>query len=174
MLETKEIKIPEYSREADIKRLHFIEKESNKHLDRSDGEVLDIGCGNGIISINMGARGFKVTGVDVSEKAIEVAKSQNPFDTVSFEVLSAEELKNFDRLFDVIICSEVLEHLEDPRSLIMEIRKNLHDKGILIITVPNGNGPRELLITRPMIFIRDHLPFILKIILRVKRIFGYT
>lgn len=172
--EIKNIEIPVYQREADIKRLNFIIDQTGKHLGKMEGEVLDIGCGNGIISINLGAAGFNVTGVDVSEKAIEVAKSQNPFENVTFQVLPAEELVNFTRKFDVIVCSEVLEHLEDPASLVKEISKNLKEEGILIVTVPNGRGPRELLVTRPMIFIRDKMPFILKVVLGIKKILGYS
>ena len=174
-LDSKEEKnIPKYTREADIKRLSFIREQVSAHLGKVEGEVLDIGCGNGIISINLGAAGFNVVGVDVSDKAIEIANKQNPFPNVSFEVLPAEKLEAYTKQYDIIVCSEVLEHLQDPSRLVEELTKNLKPSGILIVTVPNGIGPRELLVTRPMIFIRDHLPFVLKFVLGIKKVLGYS
>src|SRR5687768_9473176 len=60
----------EYNRFADIKRLQFIVDALKKNVP-THATVLDVGCGNGIISRGIGAEGFNVYGIDVSEKAIE-------------------------------------------------------------------------------------------------------
>lgn len=166
--------LPKYTREADVKRLNFILETINSSPRKKDMKVLDIGCGNGIISINAGTLGVDVLGLDVSEKAIEVANKQNKFDNVRFQVLPAEGLSAIDEKFDVIICSEVLEHLQQPTSLLSELNKSLSEDGVIIVTVPNGWGPRELLVTRPMIFIRDNMRWLLKIVLNFKKFFGYS
>ncbi len=166
--------LPSYTREADIKRLKFILDTIKSNPKKNDIKVLDIGCGNGIISINTGTLDVDVLGLDVSERAIEVATKQNKFKNVRFQVLPAEGLSAIKEKFDVIICSEVLEHLNDPSSLVAELKCVLREDGIIIVTVPNGRGPRELLVTRPMIFIRDRMSWLLNVVLFFKKIFGYS
>lgn len=165
--------IPKYKRYADIKRLDFIIEAINGQGDLSKIKVLDVGCGNGIISLNLGALGFQVVGLDVSSKAIDVANQQNTLSNVKFQVLPAEGLDALDQKFDVIICSEVLEHLDSPGDLLSQLHQILAIDGILIVTVPNGRGPRELLVTRPMIFIQRNLKFILVLVLWLKKLLGY-
>ncbi len=81
----------EFERIADIKRLDFIVDVLKARLPE-DAEVLDVGCGNGVISRSLGELGFKVKGIDVSEKAIARAKSLNNLPNVRFDVVSAEQL----------------------------------------------------------------------------------
>jgi 2-polyprenyl-3-methyl-5-hydroxy-6-metoxy-1,4-benzoquinol methylase len=174
MPQVKKKVIPKYTREADLKRLRYIKNQLFSHVQTERARILDVGCGNGIISINLGEAGFEVTGVDVSQAAIDVARGHNPFENVNFEVLPAENLASFTQKYDAIVCSEVLEHLENPCTFLKDISKNLDNEGILIVTVPNGTGPRELLITRPMIYIRDRLPALLRLITGIKRVMGFT
>jgi len=138
-----------YTRAVDLKRLKFIAKHI-KCLDPKECKVLDIGCGNGNISIYLGSLGYHVLGVDISEKAIDKANRLNTLPNVSFRVMSAEDLIATDPTYDVVICSEVLEHLENPDKLIKVIDILLKQNGKLIVTVPNGFGPREMLMTKPM------------------------
>ena len=79
----------EFTRIADIKRLNFIIKVLNERLPEN-AVVLDVGCGNGVISRTLGKEGFRVKGVDVSEKAINKAIALNTNPRVKFEVRSAE------------------------------------------------------------------------------------
>ncbi|MEO1053268.1 MAG: methyltransferase domain-containing protein [Bacteroidota bacterium] len=168
-----ELTIPEYSRIADKKRLDFIAKVIGDNIG-DKGRVLDVGCGNGIISLHLGHLGYDVQGIDVSEKAIEKAKAANKFDNVSFKTLSAEELAASGETYDVIICSEVLEHLDQPGSLLEKLHESLKEGGKLIVTVPNGNGPRELFVTRPMISIRDNHSWLWSAVNKFKRALGYS
>jgi 2-polyprenyl-3-methyl-5-hydroxy-6-metoxy-1,4-benzoquinol methylase len=161
-----------YERIADQKRLKFILNILKMNLPEH-GKVLDVGCGNGIISMNLGREGFKVKGIDISEKAIEKAKNNNPFENVEFENLSAEALTARGERYEAIICSEVLEHMENPGQLLDKLHDSLTDNGTLIVTVPNGRGPRELLVTRPMIRIRDSQTM-WKIVNKLKKGLGYS
>src|SRR3978361_2232973 len=102
----------EFERIADIKRLNFIIDVLKKRLP-SGAEVLDVGCGNGVISRSLGEHGFTVKGIDVSEKAIMKARALNTFNNVTFDVISAEQLVAGGQRYHAIICSEVLEHLND-------------------------------------------------------------
>lgn len=162
----------EFERIADVKRLDFIINTLKAQLPEG-AEVLDVGCGNGVITRSLGARGFVVKGVDISEKAIEKAKSLNKFPNVSFEVRSAEQLVADGQKYHAVICSEVLEHLNDPGMLLKVLHQILHDTGVLIVTVPNGNGPRELFVTRPVISLQKKNNWAWKFVSGVKRMFGY-
>lgn len=163
--------IQTYNRFADLKRLQFIQE--NLRSEVSHGKILDVGCGNGIISLQLGRAGFNVKGIDVSDKAIEKAIKTNPFPNVVFEVTDAETLEASGEIFDAIICSEVLEHLQQPASLLKELTKVLKVDGLLIVTVPNGIGPRESLVTKPILHIRKNNT-LWKIVTKLKSILGYS
>lgn len=168
-----DVKLPyTYNKVADQKRLNFIIRTLRQKLP-TNGKVLDVGCGNGIISMHLGKEGFNVKGIDVSEKAIQKAIASNPLNNVTFENLSAEELVAKGEKYDAIVCSEVLEHLQDPGELLSKLHQSLTDNGVLIVTVPNGKGPRELFVTRPMIRLRNN-SLLWKYINSVKRVLGYS
>ena len=162
----------EFERIADIKRLQFIIDVLREKLPH-DAEVLDVGCGNGVISRSLGAEGFKVKGVDISEKTIEKAKSLNKYENVRFEVVSAEKLVSDGNRYHAVICSEVLEHLQNPGTLLKTLHQSLHENGVLIVTVPNGKGPRELLVTRPFIALQKKNNFLWKALKGIKNLLGY-
>jgi len=163
----------EYNRIADIKRLEIITKTLTEHLP-SDAAILDVGCGNGIISRGIGSKGFNVLGIDVSAKAIEKARELNRLPNVKFEVISAEQLVNDGKKYQGVICSEVLEHLNHPEKLLYTLYQSLADDGILIVTVPNGDGPRESFITKPVIKLERKKNFVWKLMMKSKKLFGYS
>ncbi|HMI60479.1 MAG TPA: methyltransferase domain-containing protein [Puia sp.] len=162
----------EFERIADIKRLNFIIEVLRKKLP-AGAEVLDVGCGNGVISRSLGAQGFSVRGIDVSEKAIAKAKTLNTFPNVRFEVVSAEQLVAEGSRYYAVICSEVLEHLHEPGKLLQVLNQSLHPDGVLIVTVPNGKGPRESLVTRPFINMQKKNDWKWRMLLKIKSVFGY-
>lgn len=137
-----------YKDAEDLKRLDFI-VDSIKELNNPDSKILDIGCGNGNISMALGSVGFDVTGVDIDEDSIDKARAVNKLPNVTFKVYDANAFAMAD-LYDAIVCSEVLEHLDKPWELVESIYKILKPGGVLVATVPNGYGPREVLITKPM------------------------
>jgi len=169
----EKVKAYEFVRIADRKRIDFITDFLKSSLP-ANASVLDVGCGNGVISRHLGRFGFKVTGIDVSEKAIDKAQSLNQFSNVKFMVKSAEDLIAEGIKYDAIICSEVLEHLNDPDALLEVLHKSLSRNGKLIITVPNGNGPRESLVTKPVLKLRTKNNWLWKLIIATKRKLGYN
>lgn len=161
----------EYERIADIKRLKFIAESLGKAIP-AGGNILDVGCGNGVISRHLGQFGYNVLGIDISQKTIEVATSKNTLPNVRFEVISAEDLIAQGKQFDAVICSEVLEHLHQPDILLKTLYRSLKDEGTLVVTVPNGKGPREVFVTKPMLKARSN-PKLQNFLNRVKRTLGY-
>ena len=161
-----------YNKVADQKRLAFIVN-NVKRMIPNQGMILDVGCGNGIISTTLGQLGYRVKGIDVSEKAVQKAQRHNQLDNVVFEVADAEELVATHVTYDVIICSEVLEHLKNPSDLLQILHQLLKNTGILLVTVPNGLGPREVMVTRPTLKLRKDSSWLWKSLSDVKRILKY-
>lgn len=160
-----------FERIADIKRCDFIRSAIVANC-KCGSSVLDFGCGNGIISMELGRAGFQVTGVDVSEKTIATARSHNSFENVRFEV--CDHAKHFSQNYDAIVCSEVLEHLAEPAELLRQLHRVLEAAGILVVTVPNGRGPRELLVTKPVQNLRQKNGAAWRMLSNVKSKMGYT
>ena len=81
--------------------------------------MLDVGCGGGILSESMAARGAEVTGIDLSDKALKVAQLHllESGEQVAYRKIAVEELaREQPRGYDVVTCMEVLEHVPDPAS----------------------------------------------------------
>jgi len=72
----EKVRVYEFERVADRKRIDFITDFLKSSLP-ANASVLDVGCGNGVISRHLGRFGFRVTGIDVSEKAIEKANAKS-------------------------------------------------------------------------------------------------
>ena len=102
-------------------------------------KVLEIGCGAGLLCLELAKRGHTVIGTDISRHVLSFAnalKDQANMDNVSFPLGDAETLMFADRSFDVVICSEVLEHLMTPAKALSEIRRVLKKDGMAIMTTP--------------------------------------
>jgi len=96
--------------------------------------VLDVGCGCGGLLASLRGRGLKV-GADVSSKAVAFAVSA--VKDAFFVVCDAANLPFRKECFDVVVCSEVLEHVPSPEKVSMQINRVVRNNGILIVTVPN-------------------------------------
>ena len=94
--------------------------DSFRTLSRMSGakSVLEAGCGEGHLSAIMAADGRRVRGIDISPRVIELARANpiNKAHRARFEIGSVYDLKNGDDNADLVVCCEVLEHLEDPEA----------------------------------------------------------
>lgn len=102
-------------------------------------KCLDIGCASGfmISEIAKAFPGAKYHGVDVYDKAIRFAKKNYP--QIKFKVAQAENLPFKDNFFDLILCYETIEHVEDPKKSLKEMKRVLKNNGILLLTMDSGN-----------------------------------
>lgn len=110
-------------------------------------KILDLGCGIGGITFPLSYLGYKVVGVDIDQQSIEACNSKNTFPDALYLVGDIAVL-DLRKRFDVVICSEVLEHSTHPERLLHAISKHLNPDGIAIITVPNGYSFYELVFSR--------------------------
>lgn len=103
--------------------------------DLIDGDkVLDVGCGSGkFIELLLQKILY---GVDISDKYLDIAKERG-YKEVYQTDLSCDQLPFPNKLFDSVICMEVLEHLFDPVHALAEINRVLKPNGTLVISVPN-------------------------------------
>jgi SAM-dependent methyltransferase len=117
-----------------------------RHLRRSD-VVLEVGCGTGYMICRPLARlGYDVHGIDIDAASVERGQALLRDEGLDPSILAARPLSESDLAPDVLIVSEVLEHLRDPEldGLLAEIRGRLSPGGTLLVTVPNGYGWFEL------------------------------
>jgi 2-polyprenyl-6-hydroxyphenyl methylase/3-demethylubiquinone-9 3-methyltransferase len=99
--------------------------------------VLDIGCGGGLLSEALARRGADVTGIDLSPGMIEVARlhAQDQGLALEYRLASAPELaRTAAGTFDVIVCMELIEHVEDPAALLAAAAALLRPGGQLFLS----------------------------------------
>ena len=106
--------------------------------------VLDVGCGGGILSESMALRGAdSVLGIDMAEKSLAVAQlhaEQTQLSNISYRCISVEDLANeMPQAFDVVTCMEMLEHVPDPASIIRSCAKLVKPNGKVFFSTINRN-----------------------------------
>jgi SAM-dependent methyltransferase len=133
-----------YGANAAVKPLSWHYKAVARRLGDPQGkQVLDIACGTGDWLAYFEERGGQISGIDISERAVEVCNSR--FDKGEFVVGPAEELPFDDSHFDLITCMGSLEHFVDPDAALQEMRRVAKPDAKFLILVPNaGFLPRRL------------------------------
>lgn len=136
---------------SEFKPLHDINPLRLGYVDRIAGlagkTVLDVGCGGGILSEGMAGLGANVTGIDLADKSLQVAKlhllesgNKVEYRKVAVEELAAERPGHFD----VVTCMEMLEHVPDPAGVVEACAKLARPGGNLFFSTLNRN-PRSYL-----------------------------
>ena len=97
-----------------------------------DPRLLDAGCGSGA-TLDLLAELGRVSGVDVSERAVEAARQRGHEDV---HLAGVEELPFGDATFDLVTCLDVIEHTPDDVSTLRELRRVTKPDGHLVVTVP--------------------------------------
>ena len=120
-------------------RIEYILKQIDSKK-MTDLDVLDLGCGGGLISESLSRLNANVTGVDFVKNNIEVAKRHALKKKLKINYIQDDiEKLRLAKKFDLIIIFEVLEHLNDWQSFLIKIKKNLKRNGIIIISTINRN-----------------------------------
>lgn len=97
-------------------------------------KILEVGCGAGHILEKIKAG--KLYGIDISEIQIERTRKRMGI-RVELKKAPGEDIPYEDKYFDKVLCSEVIEHVLDPREVLMEISRVMKDDGILSLSIPN-------------------------------------
>ncbi|MBS7777647.1 bifunctional 2-polyprenyl-6-hydroxyphenol methylase/3-demethylubiquinol 3-O-methyltransferase UbiG, partial [Acidovorax sp. CCYZU-2555] len=108
-----------------------------------DRDVLDVGCGGGILADSMARKGAVVTGIDLATKSLRVAQlhaleAETPrirYEEVAVEALAARQPASFD----VVTCMEMLEHVPDPESVVKACADLVKPGGWVFFSTLNRN-----------------------------------
>lgn len=135
-----------WDRESEFKPLHDINPLRVNYIDEraqlAGKEVLDVGCGGGILSEAMASRGARVTGIDMGEAPLKVAQLHGlesgihvDYRQITAEALAAEH----PAAFDVVTCMEMLEHVPDPASVVAACARLAKPGGQVFFSTLNRN-----------------------------------
>lgn len=131
---------------SEFKPLHDINPLRLAWIDRHAGlagkRVVDVGCGGGLLAEGMAACGAEVTGIDLSEKALGVAKLHmyESGHRIDYRLIAAETLAaETPDTFDVVTCLEMLEHVPDPASTVAACASLVKPGGLVFISTINRN-----------------------------------
>ena len=102
-------------------------------LELADGKVLDIGCGSGYLLLSLKEKGCEVFGLEANQNAVDVCADSG----LNVFKGTLEEARYQDRSFDVVILSQVIEHLQSPRKTLKEIYRILKPGGKILVYCPN-------------------------------------
>jgi 2-polyprenyl-3-methyl-5-hydroxy-6-metoxy-1,4-benzoquinol methylase len=125
---------PEYFGPRHYYRESLLINHINKNL--KEGSILDAGFGNGSLSLRLSKGNYNIIGIDLSQEFIDYAseKIQSPKIKLKKGDITNLDFKN--NTFDGIVCSEVLEHIEEEEEAIKEFYRTLKEDGKLFISVP--------------------------------------
>jgi 2-polyprenyl-6-hydroxyphenyl methylase/3-demethylubiquinone-9 3-methyltransferase len=136
-----------WDQNSEFKPLHDINPLRLEWISQLAGGIqgkraLDVGCGGGILAESMSFDGAGVTGIDLSEKALKVAKlhqlesgAQVDYRLIAAEALAEEQPESFD----VVTCMEMLEHVPDPASTMAACARMVKPDGWVFFSTLNRN-----------------------------------
>ena len=114
----------------------------SQHVNLAEKQVLDIGCGGGILAEALAHHGASVTAIDKAEASLSVAKLhllESQLD-ISYQDSTAEELAGVQPAqFDVVTCLEMLEHVPDPSSVVAACQRLVKPGGLVFFSTINRN-----------------------------------
>ncbi|HEV8256852.1 MAG TPA: bifunctional 2-polyprenyl-6-hydroxyphenol methylase/3-demethylubiquinol 3-O-methyltransferase UbiG [Casimicrobiaceae bacterium] len=137
---------------SDFKPLHDINPLRLDYIARRSGglegkHALDVGCGGGILAEAMATAGAKVIGIDLSDKALSVARLHQlesgvevDYRLITAEILAADQPGSFD----IVTCMELLEHVPDPASTIAACATLVKPGGLVVFSTINRNAKAYL------------------------------
>ncbi len=133
-------------------RIEFIKNNASRIISHEKSEAkflegiecIDIGCGGGILSERLSRLGARVTGIDASESSINVAK-EHSFKSrleIDYKCLTTSELliskkDKFLNKFDIVIASEVIEHVNERKIFLSDVAKLSRSGGLIVFTTIN-------------------------------------
>ena len=151
--------------ESEFRPLHEINPLRLDWIDRiahlQGKRVIDIGCGGGILAEGMASKGADVTGIDLGEKALSVARLHLHESglKIDYQHISAEAMAEaHPAAFDVVTCLEMLEHVPDPASIVLACARLVKPGGHVFFSTINRNAKAYLFSVLGAEYILNLLP----------------
>lgn len=126
--------------EAELYRTHILHPMLLDLLgDVKDRKVLDAGCGEGYLSRMLSGLGAKMTGIDISEKMLELAraKEKNSPKNIIYKRATLTDLGGIHQTFDVVVSNLVLNIIPVYKEVFKQLEKILYSSGLLIVSLPH-------------------------------------
>lgn len=119
--------------------LHNIMQYIKKQYDIAGNKILDLGCGMGEFSVFLALQGYDVVGVDMDEKQLKIARtlSEENGNVAEFIRADATKLPFRDEEFDLVICFDVFEHIEDLLPVLRELYRVTKKNSAIFVRFPN-------------------------------------
>lgn len=136
-----------WDRESEFKPLHdinplrlsYIEKQAGPITDK---KILDVGCGGGILAESLAQKGARVSGIDMAELSLDVARlhlHESRLE-IDYRLTTVEDYAEANAgAFDIVTCLEMLEHVPDPAAVITAACRLLKPGGLLFLSTLNRN-----------------------------------
>jgi 2-polyprenyl-6-hydroxyphenyl methylase / 3-demethylubiquinone-9 3-methyltransferase len=124
-------------------------------------QVLDVGCGGGILSESMARRGAQVSGIDLADKSLQVAQlhALEAGVTIEYRCVAVEALaEEKPQSFDIVTCMEMLEHVPDPASVVRACAALVKPGGHLFFSTLNRNAKAYLMAVVGAEYVLNLLP----------------
>ena len=128
-------------------RLGYIKEQICTHLDRdlnslkayNELDIIDIGCGGGLVCEPMARLGGTVTGLDADENAIEIAKEHSKAHglEIDYQAITSDELATKGKKFDVVLALEIIEHVADTQAFVKSITDLCKPGGLIVMSTLN-------------------------------------
>lgn len=138
--------------DSEFKPLHDINPARvsliNRHASLAEKQVLDVGCGGGILAEAMAAKGANVTGIDLAEKSLKIAKLHlfESEQKVDYQLISVEsKAQEKPEHYDIVTCMEMLEHVPEPSSVINACAQLVKPGGWVFLSTLNRNPKSYML-----------------------------
>ncbi|MBV1876672.1 MAG: bifunctional 2-polyprenyl-6-hydroxyphenol methylase/3-demethylubiquinol 3-O-methyltransferase UbiG [Pseudomonadales bacterium] len=135
------------------------------HVSIAGSEVLDVGCGGGILTESLAKAGARVTGIDMAAKPLKVAKLHRHESNleINYQLSTIEAFATMNNgehqaKFDVITCLEMMEHVPDPGSVIQACKTLLKPGGHLFLSTINRNAKAYLMLVIGAEYLLNMLP----------------
>ncbi len=136
-----------WDKESEFKPLHAINPLRldwiTSHTALEGKLIVDIGCGGGILSESLARKGAQVTGIDLAQKSLKVAKLhalESAVKGLEYLEVSAESLsKERPGFYDIVTCMEMLEHVPDPASVVSACAELVKPGGWIFCSTINRN-----------------------------------
>jgi 2-polyprenyl-6-hydroxyphenyl methylase/3-demethylubiquinone-9 3-methyltransferase len=135
-----------WDKNSEFKPLHDINPLRANWIDNlapvAEKKVLDVGCGGGILAESLAQRGAQVTGIDMGDAPLGVAKLHQLESglSIDYQKSTAEDFaQKHENAFDVVTCLEMLEHVPDPSSVVQACAKMVKPGGHVFFSTINRN-----------------------------------
>lgn len=136
-----------WDKNSEFKPLHDINPLRANWIDNlapvAEKKVLDVGCGGGILAESLAQRGAQVTGIDMGDAPLGVAKLHQLESglSIDYQKSTAEDFaQQHENAFDVVTCLEMLEHVPDPSSVVQACAKMVKPGGHVFFSTINRNS----------------------------------